>query len=154
MIRVRVEVPLKVGGESERNRCKTDLVRITSQISVGIAPPYLTNLAKEFTTTVFLDVNRLINLSLVERYNLSLVERYMKLGWNFSMTVYSSSLRSLYYYTGQTQTKWTSSSVQLHNLQSLCSGGILPSIVPRPRPAFRRLQYGSDGKLGGARERG
>ena len=143
MIRVRVEVPLKVGGESERNRCKTELVRITSQISVGIAPPYLTNLAKEFTTTVFLDVNRLINLSLVERY--------MKLGWNFSMTVYSSSLRSLYYYTGQTQTKWTSSSVQLHNLQSLCSGGILPSIVPRPRPAFRRLQYGSDGKLGGAR---
>ena len=73
-----------------------------------------TNLAKEFTTTVFLDVNRLMNLSLVERY--------MKLGWNFSMTVYSSSLRSLY--TGQTQTKWTSSSIQLHNLQSLCSGGM------------------------------
>ena len=35
-----------------------------------------------------------------------------------------------------------------------------PSLVPRPRPAFRRLQYGkayrtnSDGKLGGAWERG
>ena len=73
-----------------------------------------TNLAKEFTTVVFLDVNRWINLSLAERY--------MKLGWNLSMTVYSSSLRSLY--TGQTHTKWTSSSIQLHNLQSLCSGGM------------------------------
>ena len=39
-----------------------------------------TNLAKEFTTVVFLDVNRWINLSLVERY--------MKLGWNLSMAVY------------------------------------------------------------------
>ena len=47
-----------------------------------------TNLAKEFMTAVFLDVNRWINLSLVERY--------MKLRWNLSMTVYSSSLRSLY----------------------------------------------------------
>ena len=81
-----------------------------------------TNLAKEFTTAVFLDVNRLINLSLVERY--------MKLGWNLSMTVYSSSFRSLY--TGQTHMKWSSSS---HNLQSLCSGGMerglwyLPSFI-------------------------
>ena len=33
-----------------------------------------TNLAKEFTTAVFLDVNRWINLSLVGRY--------MKIGWN------------------------------------------------------------------------
>ena len=73
-----------------------------------------TNLAKEFTTAVFLDVNR--------RINLSLVERYMKLGWNLTMIVYSSSLRSLY--TGQTHTKWTSSSIQLHDLQSLCSGGM------------------------------
>ena len=40
-----------------------------------------TNLDKEFTTAVFLDVNRWINLSLVERY--------MELGWNLSMTVYS-----------------------------------------------------------------
>ena len=38
-----------------------------------------TNLAKDLTTAVFLDVNRLIILSLVERY--------MKLGWNLSMTV-------------------------------------------------------------------
>jgi len=35
------KVPLKVGGESKRIRCKAELVRITSQISVGIAPPYL-----------------------------------------------------------------------------------------------------------------
>ena len=46
-----------------------------------------TNLAKEFTTAVFLDVNR--------RINLSLVERYMKLGLDLTMIVYSSSLRSL-----------------------------------------------------------
>ena len=38
-----------------------------------------TNLAKELTTAVFLDVNRWIILSLVERY--------MKLGRNLSMTV-------------------------------------------------------------------
>ena len=42
------KVPLKVGGESERIRCKTELVRITSQISVGIAPPYLTWIKSEF----------------------------------------------------------------------------------------------------------
>ena len=68
-----------------------------------------TNIAKEFMTAVLLDVNRWINLSLVERY--------MKLGWNLSMTVYSSSLRSLY--TGQTHTKWTPSSIQLHNLRNV-----------------------------------
>ena len=27
-------------------------------------------------------------------------------------------------------------------------------VVPKPRPAFHRLQYGSDGKLGGAWRRG
>jgi len=36
-----------------------------------------------------------------------------------------------------------------------CMGNQLTSLVPRPRPAFRRFQYGkagtaSDGKLGGA----
>ena len=53
-----------------------------------------TNLAKEFTTAAFLDVNRWINLSPVERY--------MKLGWNLSMTVYSSSLRSFITYRTDT----------------------------------------------------
>ena len=38
------------------------------------------------------------------------------------MTPYRSSHRLLY--AGQTHRKWTSSSVQLHNLQSLLSGGI------------------------------
>jgi len=51
--------------------------------------PECTNLAKEFTTAVFLDVNRWINLSLVERY--------MKLG---SMKVYSSLY--LFYYCSST----------------------------------------------------
>ena len=37
-----------------------------------------TNLAKEFTTAIFLDVNRW-----------SPVERYMKLEWNLSMTVFN-----------------------------------------------------------------
>ena len=38
------KVPLKVGGQSKRTCCKAEaeLVRVTSQISVGIAPPYLT----------------------------------------------------------------------------------------------------------------
>ena len=81
-----------------------------------------TNLAKEFTTAVFLDVNR--------RINLSLVERYMKPGWNLTMIVYSSSLRSLY--TGQTHTKWTSSSIQL----------VVRPIFPRARA--KNLVWGRD----------
>ena len=35
------KVPLKVGGESKLICCKAELVRVTSQISVGIALPYL-----------------------------------------------------------------------------------------------------------------
>ena len=42
MIHARVEGSSKFGGESERIHCKTELVRITSQISVGIDPHYLT----------------------------------------------------------------------------------------------------------------
>ena len=37
----RSKVPLKVSGKSKRICCKAELVRVTSQISVGIAPPYL-----------------------------------------------------------------------------------------------------------------
>ena len=51
-------------------------------------------MAKEFTTAVFLDVNRWISWSLMERH--------MKLGWNLSMTVYSSSLRSFITYRTDT----------------------------------------------------
>ena len=35
------------------------------------------------------------------------------------------------------------------NLQLPCVSATSFSLVPRPRHAFRRLQYGSDGKLGG-----
>ena len=48
------KVPLKVGGESERIRCKAELVRVTSQISVGIAPPY--------TLYLNMDVNNLLKI--------------------------------------------------------------------------------------------
>ena len=43
-----LKVPLKVVGESEWICCKTEVVRITSQISVGIAPPYLTSFPTEY----------------------------------------------------------------------------------------------------------
>ena len=34
------KTPLKVSGESKQIRCKAELVRVTSLISVVIAPPY------------------------------------------------------------------------------------------------------------------
>ena len=48
----RSKVPLNVGGESKRVCCKAELVRVTSQISVEIAPPYLTSLASRPMTVV------------------------------------------------------------------------------------------------------
>ena len=45
----RSKVPLKLRGQSKRTRCKAELVQVTSQISVGIAPPYLTRVATTCT---------------------------------------------------------------------------------------------------------
>ena len=49
-------------------------------------------------------------------------------------------------FKSQTCTEWLK--VPLAKILAKCS------IVPRPRPAFCCLQYGSDGKLGGAWEQG